>query len=68
MRPRIEAVELPVNPNDDLMGQFFGFLVPAGEPIREGEESPAVPADEVSPRGVGIQLTGPERPDGRDVL
>ena len=68
VRPRIESVQLPVDPDDDLLGQFLGFLILPGETVREGEESPAMPADEVSPRGVGIQLAGPERPDGRDVL
>lgn len=68
VRPRIEAVQLPVDADDDLLGEFFGFLVLAGEAVREGEEPPAMPADEVGPRGVGIQLTGPQRLYGRDVL
>ena len=68
VRPRIEAVQLPVNPDDDLLGQFFGFLILAGKPVREREESSPVPTDEVGPRGIGVQLPGPERPDGRDVL
>ena len=68
MRLRIEAVQLPVNPDDDLLGQFLGFLVLTGKAICEGEEPAAMPADEVGPRGVGIQFTGSERPDGRDVL
>ena len=66
--PRIETVQLPVDPDDNLVGQFFGFLVLAGKAVSEGEESPAMPADEFRPRGVGIQLTGPQRPYGRDVL
>ena len=68
VRPRIETVQLPVDPDDDLVGQFLGFLVLAGKPVRQGEESPAMPADEVGPRGVGVQLAGPQRPYGRDVL
>lgn len=66
--PRVESVQLPVDPDDDLLGELLGFLILTGEAVREGEESPAMPADKVSPRGVGIQLAGPERPDGRDVL
>lgn len=68
VRPRIEPVQLAVDPDDDFLGEFLGFVVLTGEAIGEGEESPPVPADEVVPRGVGIQLTGPERLYGRDVL
>lgn len=66
--PRIETVQLPVDPDNDLLGQFFGFLVTAGKAIREREKSPAMPADQVGPRGVGVQFAGPQRLDGRDVL
>lgn len=59
VRPRIETVQLPVDPDDDLLGEFFGFLVLAGEAVREGEEPAAMPADEIGPRGVGVQVTGP---------
>ena len=68
VRPRIETVQLPVDPDNDLLSQFFRFLVAAGEAIREGEESPAMPANEVGPRGVGVQFAGPQRLDCRDVL
>ena len=68
VRPRIETVQLPVDPDNDLVGQFLGFLILAGKPVRQGEEPPTMPADEVGPCGVGVQLTGPQRTYGRDVL
>ena len=68
MRPRVEAVQLVVDPDDDLLGQFFGLLVLAGKAVGEREEAPAMPSDEVGPRGIGVQLTSPERPDGCNVL
>ena len=68
VRPRVETVQLPVDPDDDLVGQFLGFLILAGKPVRQGEESPTMPADEVGPRCVGVQLAGPQRLYGRDVL
>ena len=68
VRPRVEAVQLAIDPDNDLLGQFFGFLILAGEAIRQREEPAAMPADEVGPRGIRVQFTGAQRLNRCDVL
>lgn len=65
---RIEAVELVKDSNDDLLRQFFGVLITAGKAVGERKEAPVMPADQIGPGRVGVEVSGPQRKDGGDVL